>query len=128
MAAAIYNKLTRTTNAFSAGTYVGISENPEDVSIEQFFRTPDFFEVMEEEGMDVRLNRTQKLSPELLAQADIVVSMAEEPFIPDFLRDDKKVIWWNVDNPPFATREVSEKTYAQILKLVEDLVVNNNPR
>ena len=126
MAAAIYNKLTRTTNAFSAGSYVGVSENQDDASIEQFFRTPDFFELMEEKGMNVRRNRTRKLSPELLAQADIVVSMAEEPFIPGFLRDNKKVIWWNVDNPSFATREVSEKTYAQILKLVENLVANNN--
>jgi protein-tyrosine-phosphatase len=122
MAAAIYNKLTSTDDAFSAGTFVGHLDNPEGVFIEQFFRTKDFFEIMEQNGMYIRSSKTKKLLPEILDQADIVVSMAEEPFVPDFLREAKKVIFWDVENPPFATKEVSKKTYIKILKLVKKLI------
>lgn len=53
--------------------------------------------------------------------ASIVVSMAEEPFVPDFLRDSKKVAWWKIENPIFVTRDVAEKTYSQIKKWLNDL-------
>lgn len=122
MAEAIFNKLTKSDNAFSAGTFVGSSSVPEGATIDNFFRTPDFFELMEEEGMFIRKKLTLKLLPEMLNQVDIVVSMAEEPFVPDFLKEDKRVIWWDVDNPEFVTREIAEKTYRQIEKLVKDLI------
>lgn len=122
MAAAIYNKLTGTSDSVSVGTYVGVPENPENAKIEQFFRTSDFFDLMEANNMFIRDNRTQKLLPIHLDSADIVVSMAEEPYIPEFLRESEKVIWWNVENPPFATKEVSEEIYNQIYKLVRELI------
>lgn len=124
MAAAIYNQITGMTDADSAGTYVGSIDAPEGATIEGYFRTPDFFEIMEENGMSIRSNRMKKLLPEMIESANVVVSMAEEPFIPDFLRSNKKVIRWEIENPPFATRDVSEKTYSQIKNLVEQLVLN----
>ena len=122
MATALYNKLTGTTDAYSAGTYVGATDEPEDVVIETYFRTPDFFELMEENGMYIRDRRTKKLLPEMMENADKVIAMAEAPFIPDFLNNNKKVLWWDVENPKSATREVSEKTYSRIKTLVEDLL------
>lgn len=122
MAASIYNHLTNTVDADSAGTYVGSIEEPEGAVIEKLFRTADFFELMEEHGMNIRNNRTKKLLPEMIESASVVVSMAEEPFIPDFLFNSKKVVWWRVENPPFATRDISEKTYGQIKSLVERLI------
>lgn len=126
MAAAVYNQMTNTNDADSAGTYVGSEAVPEGVIIEQYFRTPDFFEVMEENGMDIRSNRTKKLLPEMIDDASIVISIVQEPFIPDFLRNSKKVIWWEVTDPSFATRDVSEKTYTQIRGLVEELISANS--
>lgn len=123
MAASLYNKMTGTDNAYSAGTYVGSVDVPEGTIIEGYFRTLDFFELMEESGMNIRKNRTKKLLPEMIDNASIVVSMAEEPFIPDFLRDSKKVVWWEIENPIFVTRDVAEKTYSQIKKMVERLVL-----
>ena len=121
MAAAIYNKLTGTSNASSAGAYVGNLQNPEGENIQQYFVTSDFFVLMEEKGMNLRKNVTRKLSPELLKKSDVVVSMAEEPFIPEFLRKSKKVIWWKVFLPPLATREISEETYKLLSKLIKKL-------
>lgn len=124
MAAAIYNQITGTTDADSAGTYVGSIDVPEGATIEGYFRTPDFFEIMEKNGMSIRSNRTKKLLPEMIESANVVISMAEEPFIPDFLLNNEKVIHWGIENPPFATRDVSEKTYSQIKSLVEQLILN----
>ncbi|MBI3631633.1 MAG: hypothetical protein HY219_02100 [Candidatus Staskawiczbacteria bacterium] len=125
MAASIYNKITDAKDADSSGTFVGsILNEPEGMFIEKAFRSPDFFELMEENGMNIRKNQTKKLSPKMVENADIVISMAEEPFIPDFLRNNKKVIWWKIENPSLATRDISEKTYAQIKSLVEDLILS----
>lgn len=126
MAASLYNKITGTDNAYSAGTHVGSIDALEGTVIEKYFRTPDFFELMEKKGMNIRKNRTKKLLPEMIDKAKIVVSMAEDPFIPDFLRDNKKVIWWEVENPIFVTRDVAEQTYNQIKKMVEGLVLRGD--
>ncbi len=124
MAAALYNHLTNTTDADSAGTHVGNTREPVGIAIERCFRTHDFFELMEENGMYIRQNRTKKLSQKLMKQAGIIVSMAEEPFIPDFLRHHETVLWWEVANPTLATRDVSEKTYTTIRALVENLILD----
>src|ERR1043165_7719096 len=84
MAAAIYNKLTNTRDAISAGTYTGAPDEPEGLALTQVYEgQPQFFEVMEANGMDVKQNITTKLLPEMLNQADVIISMAEEPYIPD---------------------------------------------
>lgn len=124
MAASIYNQMTGAEEAGSAGTYVGSASVPEGAVIEGFFRTADFFEFMEENGMKIRGNRTKKLLPEMVENASIVVSIVQEPFIPDFLRNNEKVIWWKVEDPTFVTRDVSEKTYNQIKSLVEQLLLS----
>lgn len=124
MAAAIYNRITNTKDADSAGTCVGSVDVPEGATIEGYFRTSDFFEIMEENGMSIRSNRTKKLLPEMIESANVVISMAEEPFIPDFLRSSEKVVWWEIENPPLATREVSEKMYGQIKSLVKQLALS----
>lgn len=122
MAAAIYNQITGTGDADSAGTYVGSVDVPEGDSIRKYFRLPDFFEFMEEKGLNMRDKRTKKLLPEMIDRASLIISMAEEPFIPDFLRNNKKIIWWEVDNPSFVTREVAEKTYNQIKGLIVNVI------
>ncbi len=123
MAAAIYNKLTDSNNADSAGTYTGAPDEPEGQILKDLFKIPHFFEIMEKNGMDVRNNTTKRLLPRMLDEYDIVVSMTEEPYIPDFLKDDKRVIWWNVENPTFVDQKIAEDTYEKIEELVKDLIV-----
>ncbi len=124
MAAAIYNQMTGTSDAFSAGTYVGAVDAPRGGLIKNFFQKEDFFQVMEENNLSLRGSTMEKVSPELMNKAEVIVSMAEEPFIPDFLKNSKNVIWWDVDNPKFVDRAVAVKTFKQIYKLTEGLVAN----
>src|SRR3990167_74060 len=112
MAAAIYNKMTNNHDAISAGTYVGAPDEPEGRLIQDLFPANDpVQEILEENGMTIRENHTTKLTPKMLDEADIVVSMAEEPFIPEFLKKNKKVIWWDIANPDNATQEFVEERY-----------------
>jgi protein-tyrosine-phosphatase len=122
MAAAIYNKYTASNSADSVGTYTGALDEPEGQILADLFSTPDFFEIMEKNGMDIRNNSTKRLHPSMIDKFDVVVSMAEEPHIPDYLRDAKKVIWWDVKNPISVDRKIAEVIYGKIDRLVRDLV------
>ena len=115
MAAAIYNKLTCSNDADSVGTYVGAPDEPEGQILADLFETADFFEVMEKNGMNIRKNSTKRLQPEMLEEYEIVVSMAQEPYVPDFLRNAKKVIWWKVEDAVSVDRKTVEDTYKKIV-------------
>ncbi len=122
MAAAIYNTLTATKDADSAGTYTGSPDEPEGRVISEAMKSPCFFEVMEKHGMYIRNNKSKKLLPKMLAEYSTVISMAEEPYIPDFLRKNKKVIWWDVENPDHITKMIAEDIYEKVYKLVYELI------
>ena len=122
MAAAIYNHLTGSDDACSVGTYVGAADEPEGQILADLFPTPDFFEAMERRGMNVRDKATRRLRPEMLDAHDIVVSMAEAPFIPDFLGADARVIRWTVENPKVVDAAKAEEIYAKIHDLVQTLI------
>jgi protein-tyrosine-phosphatase len=124
MASSIYNHLTTTEDASSAGTYVGADDVPEGGHIKDFFRKDDFFQVMERYKLFLRDKKMRKLTKEIMNDAEIIISMAEEPFIPDFLKKRDDVLWWDVENPAFVDTEIAEKTYKQIYSLVEDLLRN----
>jgi protein-tyrosine-phosphatase len=127
-AEAIYNQITKSNDAFSVGTYVGAPDEPEGQVLKDLFKqNPSFLNVMKSHGMNLDDKVTKKLLLEMLNQFDIVVSMAEEPFIPDFLKNDKKVIWWQVENPTgFSNNEIYyENAYQKIYKLVSDLISKN---
>lgn len=87
MAAAYFNKLVGPGKgrALSAGTRPGDRVHPEVV------------QVMQEEGIDLRDARPQKLTPELAAGAQLLITMGcgdECPYVPGLRRHD-----WPLDDP-----------------------------
>lgn len=128
MAAAIYNKLTATNDADSAGTYVGAADEPEGQRISDLFSTPQFFEVMEEHGINIRDHRTRQLLPSMMSEYGTIVSMAEEPYIPDFLKNSDKTIVWDIGNPTGVDRKVAQDDYQKIERLIKDLIKTQEQR
>ena len=122
MAAAIYNKIVGANLAHSAGTYTGAPDEPEGQRLADLFPTEYFFDTMERRGMAVRENRTRRLTPEMLVQYDIVVSMAEEPYVPDFLAQAPHVVRWTVPNPKVVDERVAEETFAHVEALIVSLL------
>jgi arsenate reductase len=87
MAAALFNRLAdpAKARAVSAGTTPGDRVHPEVVA------------VMQEEGIDLSSARPQKLTPELAAGAQLLITMGcgdECPYIPGVRRDD-----WPLEDP-----------------------------
>ncbi len=128
MAAALYNKLTGSQDAFSVGTYTGAPEEPEGLVLgdlpKRNLLSEHFFKVMEDNGMYIREHRTTKLLPEMLDQYDVVVNMAQEGYIPDFLKKCSKVVWWTVADTKYITEDVAKETFEQVNKLVRELIAS----
>ncbi len=87
MAAALFNKLVDPTKgrAFSAGTTPGDRVHPEVVT------------VMQDEGIDLSGIRPQRLTAELAARAQLLITMGcgeECPNVPGVRRDD-----WPLEDP-----------------------------
>lgn len=87
MAAAYFNKLANAARAraLSAGTRPGDRVHPEVV------------QAMQEEGIDLRNARPQPLTPELAADAQLLITMGcgdECPYVPGLRRLD-----WPLDDP-----------------------------
>ena len=87
MAAAFFNKLAdpAKARALSAGTTPGDRVHPEVVA------------VMQEMGIDLRDARPKKLTSELAAEAQLLITMGcgdECPYVPGVRRDD-----WPLDDP-----------------------------
>lgn len=87
MAAALFNRLAdpAKARAVSAGTAPGDRVHPVVVA------------VMQEEGIDLSRARPQKLTPELAAGAQLLITMGcgdECPYLPGVRRDD-----WPLEDP-----------------------------
>jgi arsenate reductase len=87
IAAALFNRLAdpAKARALSAGTTPGDRVHPEVVA------------VMQEEGIDLSRARPQKLTPELAAGAQLMITMGcgdECPYVPGVRRDD-----WPLEDP-----------------------------
>ncbi|MBI3632710.1 MAG: low molecular weight phosphatase family protein [Candidatus Vogelbacteria bacterium] len=120
IAEATYNKITGATDATSAGTYVGIADEPEGILIKDRL-SQKHLDTLKSYGLDVSDKRSKRLTPKMLKEAEIAISMAEEPYVPDFLRNDPKVIWWDVED-----NMETEKTYQQVFGLVSNLIKQLN--
>ena len=114
MAAAYFNALAdpAAARAVSAGTRPGFRVHPEVV------------EVMAEEGIDLRDARPQKLTPELAAGAELLITMGcgdECPYVPGLRRDD-----WPLDDPNGQPIDRVRAIRDDIRARVKDLILREN--
>lgn len=116
MAAAFFNQLAdpARAHAVSAGTAPGDRVHPEVVA------------VMREEGIDLSAACPRKLTPELAAQAQLLITMGcgdECPFVPGLRRDD-----WPLPDPKGQPIERVRAIRDDIRARVEALVVREGAR
>jgi arsenate reductase len=114
MAAALFNKLADPAKgrALSAGTSPGERVHPEVVT------------VMREEGIDLSDARPRKLTPELAAEAQLLVTMGcgdECPYVPGLRRDD-----WPLEDPKGKPIERVRAIRDDIRSRVESLIARED--
>jgi isoleucyl-tRNA synthetase/protein-tyrosine-phosphatase len=138
MAKAVYNMLTGTNDAKSAGAGVH-SEQPEGDTIAKRntivaeelgidrYRPGAQIILLDRHDIDITDWPRTQLTPEMLKDYDLVVNIAEKFQTPDWLRGDN-VIWWNIKDPGLvkgddakvkAANAVLDEITERVKKLIE---------
>ena len=112
IAAALFNQHAdpRTARAISAGTQPAARVHPEVVT------------AMRQRGIDVSAAVPQKLTPELAATANWLITMGcgdECPYVPGVTRDD-----WPLEDPKGKSIQTVRSVREEIRRLVEALIAN----
>jgi protein-tyrosine-phosphatase len=98
IAEALYNTHTNSNNAASAGTEV---DHEGETLLERKNRVGRTYtiDVMDSVGIDVRNNVRTQLRKEMLDDYDLVVSMAQKEYTPEWLSKHPKYRYWDVKDP-----------------------------
>jgi len=111
--------------AFSAGTWVfdkdGVSMHGK--KLHEFEAVREVLASLQELGLNANENQRDQLSEEMMNEADIVVVMAEEHTIPDYVKQSPKVRYWEVVDPKGMNQEDTNKIRDQIARHVDELIL-----
>ena len=91
-----------------------LKDNPNQRSVEYIRR---------ELGVDIAEKERQRLIPEMIDTANLVVVIVEKERWPSFLSESGKVVFWDVPDPFGAAHDFARKVYRQVQHKVEQLVV-----
>ena len=95
MAKGFFNKYSKYSHAESAGTYVHENDGK---TIGEHEKARFVWEVMDEEGIDVRKYVRRQLTPKMMNDYDKVYVMTESGFCPDYLLDSPKSIFLDIED------------------------------
>jgi protein-tyrosine-phosphatase len=98
MAAAIYNKLSNSQSADSAGTHV---DNPGELLLDRSIRLGGSLtlDVMKDHGYDINKGVQTQLTPEMLNKYDKVISVAGMRYTPKWLANAPNYTYWKITDP-----------------------------
>ena len=115
MAEAFYNNLTKSKNAFSAGT------NPNTPT--KYPKIPDeIFQIMKEENIDVSHQKVKLINRHFVDEAERIFVMCKKDLCPDFLTKSDKVIYWKIEDPYQMSIDDMRKIRDQIKVKVQSIL------
>ncbi|HTE22127.1 MAG TPA: low molecular weight phosphatase family protein [Candidatus Limnocylindria bacterium] len=118
IAEAIYNRLTDSTDASSAGTRVeGAGDTLGDFGDRPGVKSFTL-DVMRDAGFNIENNKQVQLTKDMLNKYDLVVNMAAKQFTPAWLSSAPNYIHWKVTDP----RGRSYAVTASAKRMIEDKV------
>ena len=123
IAAVLYNTLTQTNDADSAGTDVD-KKHPEAKTLREFdvIVKPNItLEALKERGTEVDDLPRKQFTPEMISQYDLVVHFLEPEQRPEWLRGEN-VIFWDVFDPHSRSLDDVLEAFDQIEPRVEKLI------
>ncbi len=77
---------------------------------------------MKAEGVDISENLRTQLTAEMIEEADKVVVMADVDSWPQYLRNNPKVVHWELTDPIGLDEDAARKIFDEIKRRVTDLV------
>ena len=119
MAEAFHKKFYPEDIVSSAGTHVNENEGK---TIGSHEKARYVWEVMDEEGINVRNYKRNQLTPQMVEEADKVVVITEKENCPDYLKDSSKAIYWNIGDAKGTDYDFHIKTRNKIKSKIEELL------
>jgi protein-tyrosine-phosphatase len=125
MAEAIFNQ--KAPNGFfstSVGTKVFDKEGNscEGEMLENRVGAEHVVTTLQEVGVDARKATRNQITKEVFDEADVVVVMAEKETLQDYVLDNEKVRYWDIEDPKNKSLEETRNTRVIINNLVENLI------
>jgi protein-tyrosine-phosphatase len=114
MAAAMYNKLTSSSDAESAGTEV---EKPGQTLLERTRErggASHVIDVMQEEGIDVSNSSRRQVTKPMIKQYDRIISMADKKHTPKWLLKASNYVYWHIPDPMTKNYDETVRAKTQI--------------
>jgi arsenate reductase len=123
MAKAFYNHLSQTNDA-AAGTHVKeagqtLQERKDTSSSKNFY----LFDAMNNAGIDISQYTRTPLTPEMMDNYDLIVSMASKTDSPDWLLNSPKYVYWDVKDPRGQDLQATIRVRDDIKARVQDLLL-----
>lgn len=117
MASAFFNRYSKKNHSLSAGTEVG---GKEGLGLDE-----SVVGCMKEEGLDLVNNKRKQLTEEMAEVADKIIVMTEEENWPFYLRDNPKVMVWEIEDAKgkdyaFHAR-IRDEIKEKVKKLIEEI-------
>jgi arsenate reductase len=119
MARALFDKFSK-EKSDSAGTKVPLEAINSNLG--DFSPAENVIKVMKEEGIDLTQKRPKQLTKILVDSSQIIISLTSKEDLPDFLEENKKVKYFELDNPKGYDLENTRRVKNQIKVLVKDLI------
>lgn len=121
MAAAIYNQMTHSHDADSAGVDVDV---PNETLEERRQRlgASHTLDIMQEAGLDIGHHERTQLTENMLSGYDRIISMYEADRAPAWLTSDPRYEYWDIADPKDKDIELTRDTKAKITEKVTQLI------
>lgn len=123
MAEAMYNRLTRSANAQSAGTHVeGVG-----MTLDEFNKQPGIssytVKVMHDAGYEVGSMKQKQLTKDMLDSYDLIVNMAAKNLTPSWLSSSPNYKYWKISDPKGRSYALTKHTKNAVEQKVRELLV-----
>ncbi|MEX0935218.1 MAG: hypothetical protein WDZ70_02750 [Candidatus Paceibacterota bacterium] len=118
-AEALYNHLTQSDNVVSAGTKLS---GPEQSLASRLPGTKNVIEAMKAEGIDVSNYTRKEVTKDMVRNADVIIDMAEQETVPDFVKKHPNRIIWDTDDPKGTDLENHIKTKDEIKERIIEFI------
>jgi protein-tyrosine-phosphatase len=79
-------------------------------------------ECLKEIGIDVSNSVIKKLTSEMVKNSDKIFIMVKSDTVPEFLKENSKVIYWDIEDPSGKTLENHRQTRDKIKELIEKIL------
>lgn len=121
MAEMIYNTLTKSNDADSAGTH---AEKPGETLGQRKKRIGKSFvvDVMNDNNMSIENKKQTQLTKAMLKNYDLVVGMSAKKYTPKWLAESPKYVYWKIRDPKARGYATTNNTRLTIDNKIKELV------